>query len=51
MPNLNLRIPDIKYDTDLSSLPSIGLFGSGCLFKVLQPFNPLTDAPLTEACV
>lgn len=40
-----------NYDTDLSSTPSSGFLGSGSLFKVLQPFNPVTDAPLTEACV
>lgn len=39
-----------KNATDLSSFPSTGLAGSGSLFKVLQPFKPFTDAPVTEAC-
>lgn len=40
----------IRCYTNLSSLPSTGFLGSGCLFKVLQPFKPFTDAPVTEAC-
>jgi hypothetical protein len=36
-------------DTDLSSLPSNGFLGSGSLLRVLHPFKPLTDAPVTEA--
>lgn len=34
---------------DLSSVPSKGFWGSGSLFRVLQPFNPFTFAPVTEA--
>lgn len=37
-------------NTDLSSLPSNGLEGSGSLFNVLQPFRPFTDASAAEAC-
>lgn len=39
----------LRSHTDLSSLPSTGFVGSGTLFRVLQPFKPLTDAPVTEA--
>jgi hypothetical protein len=39
----------LKDDTDLSSLPSNGFLGSGSLLRVLHPFKPLTDAPVTEA--
>lgn len=39
----------MKY-VNLSSLPSNGFFGSGSLLSVLQPFKPLTAAPVTEAC-
>jgi len=38
-----------KYQTNLSSLPSIGFLGSGSLLRVLQPFRPLTEAPAEEA--
>lgn len=37
-------------NTDLSSLPSKGLDGSGSLLRVTQPLRPFTDAPATEAC-
>lgn len=40
----------MRWDTNLSSLLSTGFFGSGSLFRVLQPFKPFTDAPVTEAC-
>lgn len=40
-----------EFGTNLSSFPSSGFFGSGSLFSVLQPFKPLTDAPVTEACM
>lgn len=40
----------MRWDTNLSSLPSTGFLGSGSLFRVLQPFKPFTDAPVTEAC-
>lgn len=38
------------FETYLSSLPSNGFLGSGSLFRVLHPFKPFTDAPVTEAC-
>ena len=37
--------------TDLSSLLSTGLVGSSSLSRVLQPFKPFTDAPVTDACM
>lgn len=43
-------LSSIGKHTNLSSLPSKGLEGSGSLFRVLQPFRPFTDTPAIEAC-
>lgn len=40
-----------RKNTDLSSIPSKGLEGSGSLFRVLQPFKPFTDTPSIEDCI
>lgn len=43
-------LASIGKHTNLSSLPSKGLEGSGSLFRFLQPFRPFTDTPAIEAC-